>query len=266
MKTFTILASLFGLFSSADSKALKTCSDWGCPTTDLPFITRLKEPDKQRGYCNFETQKKSAGLSTIESHKLTEYVKQQFVNKFNEQFGTIKDEQYVKDLLNVRYEVSSVTNSVYPIMAIDPNKFHNTRLLRSIELNKTLNLGKFDIKRVSVPGVKAIRAIFNNITITPYETNNVDEFLKNEPFTVADTEIIMVDRYILTNGTETSGIFKLNDSDPGTSYNILHDFSHDSEVESELEEWFGAVRFNFENIAYDMKQLSQKDIENLVNK
>lgn len=267
MKMLKIFSVLAGLLTPAATTSAHECSSWGCPSNDSPFIARLKELDKKReGYNIALTQK--AGLSTIETLKFAEHVKQQFIDKFNSNYGTVKDEQYIKSLLTVHYEVSKVTNLVYPRVGIEHDKFYNTRLLRALELNHTKpNISQYEIKHVAVPGVKANRAVFHDITITPYETNNVADFVKNASFvSVTSKDVTTVGRDILTDGTEISGIFKLNDNDSGTPYTILRDFSSDDEVASELEDWFKDVRTTFENIAYDMKQLSQEDITNLVTK
>lgn len=147
-------------------------------------------------------------LTTKETKIYKNYVFEQIAEKFKE-IGSL-DIDYLKNLTNIEYEVSDVTNLIYPSIKFY-NKFEELQTLFKIELNHNPDdlLEKYKIENVKVPTLHVYKKL-DHMNVTPYDTHISPQDCYNTYTTsFSETEVL-----ILTNNEEKEYLFidKVNNS------------------------------------------------------
>ena len=140
-------------------------------------------------------------LTTKETKIYKNYVFEQIAEKFKE-IGSL-DIDYLKDLTNIEYEVSDVTNLIYPSIKFY-NKFEELQTLSKIELNYKPDdlLKKYKIENVKVPTLHVYKKL-NHMDVTPYDIHISPQDCYNTYTTsFSETEVL-----ILTNNEEKEYLF-----------------------------------------------------------
>ena len=141
-------------------------------------------------------------LTTKENEIYKDYIFQQIADKFKD-FGTI-DIEYLKIVTDFKYEISDVTNLIYPTIEFRKS-FEKLKTLSKIELNDKPNdlFDKYKIKTVQIP----VFYIFGKreTRFTTYEKSNqsakeVIEYLDNLKPLTFPIQFKQEDFIILTNG------------------------------------------------------------------
>lgn len=147
-------------------------------------------------------------LTTKEIKIYKNYVFEQIAKKFKE-IGSL-DINYLKNFTNIEYEVSDVTNLIYPSIKFY-NKFEELQTLSKIELNHKPDdlLEKYKIENVKVPTLHVYKKL-DHMNITPYDTHiSPQDGYNTYTTSFSETEVL-----ILTNNEEKEYLFidKVNNS------------------------------------------------------
>ena len=135
-------------------------------------------------------------ITTKEIKIYKNYIFEQIAKKFKE-IGSL-DLDYLKNLTNIEYEVSDITNLIYPSIKFY-NKFEELQTLSKIELNHKPDdlLKKYKIENVKVPTLTVYKKL-DIKNITPYDIHSdPKEYFDQYITSFSEDEIL-----ILTNNQE----------------------------------------------------------------
>ena len=135
-------------------------------------------------------------LTTKEIKIYKNYIFEQIAKKFKE-IGLL-DLDHLENLTNIEYEVSDVTNLIYPSIKFYKN-FEELQTLSKIELNNKPDdlLEKYKIENVKVPTLHVYKKI-NHMDVTPYDIHiSPQDYYNTYTTDFSETEVL-----ILTNNEE----------------------------------------------------------------
>lgn len=143
-------------------------------------------------------------LTTKENEIYKNYIFEQIAKNFKD-FGTI-DIEYLKIVIDLKYEISDVTKLIYPTINFR-DSFEKLKTLSKIELNDKPNdlFDNYEIKTIQIP----VFYIFGKrkTRFTPYEKSNqsvkeVIEYVDNLKPLTFPIQFKQEDFIILTNGDQ----------------------------------------------------------------
>lgn len=135
-------------------------------------------------------------LTSKETKIYKNYVFKQIAKQFKE-IGSL-DIDYLKNNTNIEYEVSDITNLIYPSIKFY-NKFEELQTLYKIKLNHKPDdlLEKYKIKNIKVPTLTVYKKLDTKY-ITPYDIySNPKEYFDQYMTSFSEDEML-----ILTNDNE----------------------------------------------------------------
>lgn len=202
-------------------------------------------------------------LTTKEIKIYENYIFEQIAEKFKD-FGTI-DIEYLKIVTDFKYEISDVTNLIYPTIEFRKS-FEKLKTLSKIELNDKPNdlFDKYKIKTVQIP----VFYIFGKIEtcLTPYDKSNqsvkeVIEYVDNLKPLAFPIQFKQEDFIILTNGDQKEFEF-IDENENDKKY--LLPINYEKNKSFELYQQYRDIKEQIRNIVEKIKPIDNEKLYELV--
>lgn len=194
-------------------------------------------------------------LTTKEIKIYKNYIFEQIAKKFKE-IGSL-DLNYLKNLTNIEYEISDLTNMIYPSIKFY-NKFEKLQTLSKIELNHKPNdlFEKYKIKNVKVPTLHVYKKLEHK-DVTPYDIHISPQDCYNTYTTdFSETEVL-----ILTNDEEKEYLFidRVNNL---KLYMLPIDYQHEKSLS--IYKNISEIKNQIRNIVDTIKPIDAEKLQELV--
>lgn len=202
-------------------------------------------------------------LTTKEIKIYENYIFKQIAEKFKN-FGTI-DIEYLKIVTDFKYEISDITNLIYPTIEFRKS-FEKLKTLSTIELNDKPNdlFDKYKIKTVQIP----VFYIFGKIEtcLTPYDKSNqsvkeVIEYVDNLKPLAFPIQFKQEDFIILTNGDQKEFEF-IDENENDKKY--LLPINYEKNKSLELYQQYRDIKEQIRNIVEKIKPIDNEKLYELV--
>ena len=202
-------------------------------------------------------------LTTKEQKIYKNYIFKQIAEKFKD-FGTI-DIEYLKIVTDFKYEISDVTNLIYPTIEFRKS-FEKLKTLSTIELNDKPNdlFDKYKIKTVQIP----VFYIFGKIEtcLTPYDKSNqsvkeVIEYVDNLKPLAFPIQFKQEDFIILTNGDQKEFEF-IDENENDKKY--LLPINYEKNKSFELYQQYRDIKEQIRNIVEKIKPIDNEKLYELI--
>lgn len=202
-------------------------------------------------------------LTTKEIKIYENYIFKQIAEKFKN-FGTI-DIEYLKIVTDFKYEISDITNLIYPTIEFRKS-FEKLKTLSTIELNDKPNdlFDKYKIKTVQIP----VFYIFGKIEtcLTPYDKSNqsvkeVIEYVDNLKPIAFPIQFKQEDFIILTNSDQKEFEF-IDENENDKKY--LLPINYEKNKSLELYQQYRDIKEQIRNIVEKIKPIDNEKLYELV--
>lgn len=202
-------------------------------------------------------------LTTKEIKIYENYIFEQIAERFKD-FGTI-DIEYLKIVTDFKYEISYVTNLIYPTIEFRKS-FEKLKTLSKIELNDKPNnlFDKYKIKTVQIP----VFYIFGKIEtcLTPYEKSNqsikeVMEYVDNLKPLTFPIQFKQEDFIILTNGDQKEFDF-IDENENDKKY--LLPINYEKNKSLDLYQHYRDIKKKIRDIVEKIKPIDNEKLYELV--
>lgn len=202
-------------------------------------------------------------LTTKENEIYKDYIFEQIAEKFKD-FGTI-DIEYLKIVTNLKYEISDVTNLIYPNIEFR-DSFEKLKTLSKIELNDKPNdlFDNYEIKTIQIPVFYTFGK--RKTLFTPYEKSNqsakeVIEYLDNLKPLTFPIQFKQEDFIILTNGDKKE--FEFIDKNKNIK-NYLLPINYEKNKSLELYQQYRDIKEQIRDIVENIKPIDNEKLYELV--
>lgn len=191
---------------------------------------------------------------TQQEHKIySEYILEELTNAFS-LFGSVSITD-LRDLIHITYEISDITNLIFPQMEISES-FMDLETLNKVIVHNQPNdlLERFTIEQTEAPSVFYVSRARGQ-TITPYDSIYInEEYFKS---IIINSPIEMIQTSILTNGKKTIYQFM------GKEYELPFDYSRCNETE--IEECRDNIKDKLQQELSKIKPIDNTKMTELVN-
>ena len=192
---------------------------------------------------------------TQKEHQIySEYILKELTNAFS-LFGYVSVTN-LRDLIHITYEISDITNLIFPQIEISES-FMDLMTLNKVIVNKQPNelLDTFTIEQIEVPSIFYVSR-GRAQTLTPYDTIHInEEYAKS---IIINSPIEMIQKSILTNGKNTTYQFM------GQEYELPFDYSRCNEIE--IDECRDNIKDKLQQALSKIKPIDITKMTELVNK
>lgn len=202
-------------------------------------------------------------LTTKEIKVYKNYIFEQIAKKFKE-IGSL-DLDYLKNLTNVEYEVSDVTNLIYPSIKFN-DSFEKLETLSKIELNDKPNnlFDEYKIETIKIPTFSIYSK--NKVVLNPYDhitdfPDYIQKCLDNIKPYMYKLDFKYDDFTILTNGEQKE--FEFIDEDRNSKKYLLP-IDYKTNRSTKLYEHYRDTKNQIRNIVDTIKPIDTEKLHNLI--
>ena len=202
-------------------------------------------------------------LTTKEIKIYKNYIFEQIAKKFKE-IGSL-DLDYLKNLTNVEYEVSDVTNLIYPSIKFN-DSFEKLETLSKIELNDKPNnlFDEYKIETIKIPTFSIYSK--NKVVLNPYDhitdfPDYIQKCLDNIKPYMYKLDFKYDDFTILTNGEQKE--FEFIDEDRNSKKYLLP-IDYKTNRSTKLYEHYRDTKNQIRNIVDTIKPIDTEKLHNLI--
>ena len=202
-------------------------------------------------------------LTTKEIKIYKNYIFQQIAEKFKE-IGSL-DIDCLKNLTNIEYEVSDVTNLIYPSIKFN-DSFEKLETLSKIELNDKPNnlFDEYKIETIKIPTFSIYSK--NKVVLNPYDhitdfPDYIQKCLDNIKPYMYKLDFKYDDFTILTNGEQKE--FEFIDEDRNSKKYLLP-IDYKTNRSTKLYEHYRDTKNQIRNIVDTIKPIDTEKLHNLI--
>ena len=202
-------------------------------------------------------------LTTKEIKIYKNYIFQQIAEKFKE-IGSL-DIDCLKNLTNIEYEVSDVTNLIYPSIKFK-DSFEKLETLSKIELNDKPNnlFDEYKIETIKIPTFSIY--LKNKVVLNPYDhitdfPDYIQKCLDNIKPYMYRLDFKYDDFTILTNGEQKE--FEFIDEDRNSKKYLLP-IDYKTNKSTKLYEHYRDTKNQIRNIVDTIKPIDTEKLHNLI--
>ena len=195
-------------------------------------------------------------LSSKEFQIYKRHVLEQIANTFNK-IGSL-DIEYLNKVTNLEYEISDVTNLIYPKIKFY-DTFETLQTLSKIDLHNKPNdlLEKYKLKALEVPTLYTYNRLGKR-KITPYnEITNLQSYIKELPMINFQTDEII----ILTDGEKKEYEFVDKKKNPKT---YLLPINYENKNGTKLYENYRQLKTELKNIVDKIEPIDGQKLYDLI--
>lgn len=205
-------------------------------------------------------------LTTKEIKIYKNYIFEQIADKFKD-FGTI-DIEYLKIVTDLKYEISDVTNLIYPTIEFRKS-FEKLKTLSTIELNDKPNnlFDDYEIKTIQIPTCYILGKKDN--LLTPYQKNNksaeeITDYLNDLNPLSFHIKFNKEDFTVITNGQKNEFDFVTFIDDKFIKMTYVLPINHESNKSLDLYQHYRNTKQQIRDIVEKIKPIDNEKLYELV--
>lgn len=205
-------------------------------------------------------------LTTKEQEIYKNYIFKQIAEKFKD-FGTINIE-YLKIVTDFKYEISDVTNLIYPTIEFRKS-FEKLKTLSKIEINNKPNnlFDDYEIKTIQIPTCYILGKKDN--LFTPYQKNNksaeeITDYLNDLNPLAFHIKFNKEDFTVLTNGEKNEFDFITFIDNKFIKMTYILPINYEKNKSLELYEHYRNIKEQIRNIVNNIKPIDNEKLYELV--